>query len=75
LAQIGLEGCPNLVLEREEKHRAGLPLGNLDPALAPVDVIESKGDDLAAAEAVRGDEQQHRVVSNSLASAPIDRLQ
>jgi hypothetical protein len=46
---------------------------DLQPAAAPIDRVQREGDDLARAQAVGGDEEEHRVVAEAVRGATIHR--
>jgi hypothetical protein len=49
-----------------------LPLGDAEPIIPPIQIVEGQGGDLAAAESVGDEEQQDRVVTSTDDGTAID---
>jgi hypothetical protein len=58
---------------RQDQGDPAFALVDLQPAAAPIDRVQREGDDLARAQAVGGDEEEHRVVAEAVRGATIHR--
>ena len=64
LAEVSKDRCPDFANERVVLTLALLGTPNADDLALPVDVLKAKVAHLAAAHAVHGNDQQHRVISD-----------
>jgi hypothetical protein len=69
LEQDGARG----IREWQDQGDPAFALVDLQPAAAPIDRVQREGDDLARAQAVGGDEEEHRVVAEAVRGATIHR--
>ena len=74
-SQVVEKRVPDRVGERQEQGRADFGPWHADLARPPVDVVEIERTDLAGAQAVGGDEHEHRVVASPLRRRAVDRAQ
>ena len=65
-SQVVDKRLPDHVAKRQEQGRADLGPWHADLARPPGDVVEIESTDLACAQTVGGDEQEHRIVASSL---------
>lgn len=75
VTQVIEERRPDLIGERQEQRRADFGPLDTDLSRPPGDVVEIKRADLARAQAVGGDEKEHRVVASTLLCRAVDRSQ
>jgi hypothetical protein len=72
VAQVVEQGSADLLRQGKHDRRLGLRSRNSDPPRTPRNIVQAQCGDLARAQAVRGDEQEHRVVASPLRRRSID---
>ena len=73
--QILHQRGPHPVGQREVQGTAGLAPWDPQPPVAPMEIVQGQGGDLTDAQPIGGDQQEHRVVTQSDGGATIDRRQ
>ena len=75
MTQISYEIFTDSIRQREKQRCQRLALWNPDSSYAPLNIIKLQSYDLASAQAVGGDEKEHRVVASTLWRGAVDRPQ
>ena len=73
VADVVDERRANLVGQRMDEGGSRLRLGNVKPLRTPVNVIETQGSDLACAQTIGRDQEEHRVVALPHRDRAVDR--
>ena len=72
MTQILNQHAPRRIGEGQHQWLSGLALSHSDLPLAPADVFEPQGADIAGAQPIGGDQKQHRIVTHAHRAAAID---
>src|SRR5262252_2914768 len=73
MAQILQEGRADSVSEWEDEWLTRLVLREQQDLPPPLDVLQGQRHDITVAEAIRGDQEQHRIIAPSWCRRPINR--
>ena len=73
MAQIRQQGRADSVGEWEDERLTRLVLRELEGLPTPLDILQGQGNDVTVPEAIRGDQEQHRIIAPSWRRGPINR--
>ena len=73
MPQIRQQGRADSVGEWEDERLTRLVLRELEGLPTPLDILQGQGNDVTVPEAIRSDQEQHRIIAPSWRRGPINR--